>query len=102
MQTFNETDARIFEIFCPGNMGKLSKIKSGNRKFAYYTSADTAKKIIQNEEIWFRNATVMNDFSEISYGLSLVKKAYLVVMATFSATSRILCFPVSWTKSVRS
>ena len=63
------------EIFCPGNMGKLSKIKSGNKKFAYYTSADTAKKIIQNQEVWLRNATVMNDFSEISYGLSLVKKA---------------------------
>ena len=75
MHNFNETAARIMEIFCPGNMGSLSEIKSGNRKFAYYTSADTAKKIIQNEEIWFRNATVMNDFSEISYGLSLVKKA---------------------------
>ena len=74
MQTFNEAEARIMEIFCPGTMGKLSKIISDNRKFAYYTSADIAKKIILNKEVWLRNATVMNDFSEISYGLSLVKK----------------------------
>ncbi len=75
MQTYNETDARIFEIFCPDTINRLSEIKSGNRRFAYYTSADTAMKIIQKKEIWLRNATVMNDFSEISYGLSLVKKA---------------------------
>ena len=30
-------------------------------------------KIIRNKEIWLRNATVMNDFSEIGYGLTLAR-----------------------------
>ena len=75
MQTFNQTDALISDIFYPGTMGRLSEIESGNRRFAYYTSADTARKIILKKGVWLRNATVMNDFSEISYGLSLVKEA---------------------------
>ena len=61
----------LIDIFCPGVTGKLSEVVSDNRRFAYYNSADTAKSIIENQQIWLRNATVMNDFSEISYGLSL-------------------------------
>ena len=74
MLSLNDMNA-LSEIFFPGNMRRLSEIKSGNRKFAYYTTSDTAKTIIQNREIWLRNATVMNDFSEISYGLSLMMNA---------------------------
>ena len=44
-------------------------------KFAYYTDANTAVEIIRNQEIWLRNALVMNDYSEISYGLKLFKDA---------------------------
>ena len=74
MRTIDEA-AALTEIFFPGNMDRLSEIKSGNKKFAYYTTADTAKSIIQNGEVWLRNAAVMNDFSEISYGLFLVEEA---------------------------
>ena len=70
-----EIHSKLWEIFCPGDIEKLTEIRTRNRKFAYYTSADTAKKIIQNNEVWLRNATVMNDFLEISYGLDLSKKA---------------------------
>ena len=74
-------------------MGRLSEIKSGNRRFAYYTSADTARNIILNEEVWLRNATVMNDFSEISYGLSLVKKALSGRYGKFFSNAANTVFP---------
>ncbi len=45
-----------------------------DRRFVYYTNAETAKKIIENNEIWLRNSLLMNDYSEISYGLSVGEK----------------------------
>lgn len=44
--------------------------------FAYYTTADTAYNIISNQEIWMRNASLMNDYSEIKYGLNLIAKSF--------------------------
>jgi len=44
-------------------------IKSG-KKLAYYTTADTALKVIRGQSIWMRNASLMNDFQEIEYGRS--------------------------------
>lgn len=73
---FDESDIRFYEIFYPGYLEKAAEVVQGNRRFAYYTSADTAFKIISNEELWFRNTTVMNDFSEISYGLLLIETAF--------------------------
>jgi hypothetical protein len=47
-----------------------------NRRFAYYTSADTALKVIRSRELWFRNAMVMNDSSEIAHGINLIRKVF--------------------------
>ena len=74
MQSIQDANT-LAEIFLPGNLARLTAVESGNRRFAYYTTADTAMKIIENKEIWLRNATVMNDFSEIAYGLELMKRA---------------------------
>lgn len=67
---------KLVNIFLPGHMEKRSKVKSENIRFAYYTSADTAMKIIKNGKIWLRSTTVMNDFSEIKYGIELTKNAF--------------------------
>ncbi|GGD98639.1 hypothetical protein GCM10011529_00880 [Polymorphobacter glacialis] len=42
----------------------------------HYTTAEAAYKIICNKEIWLRSAAVMNDFSEIDYGLKCLKSAW--------------------------
>lgn len=50
-----------------------------NLRFAHYTSADTAMRIIRGEgsdrALWLRNATEMNDFSEIEYGQACLEFA---------------------------
>ena len=51
MQAVNETDSP-FEIFFPDYMQRVSEIESLNRKFAYCTTVATAKKIIENREVW--------------------------------------------------
>ncbi|WP_294329953.1 DUF2971 domain-containing protein [uncultured Sphingomonas sp.] len=50
-------------------------------KLVHYTSAQTAYAILtaKSEEdrcLWLRNATEMNDFSEVDYGLNLLRQAF--------------------------
>lgn len=72
----NEDNRKFCEIFAPGLLEKSLEVATLNKRFAYYTSADTAMKVLQNGELWFRNAMVMNDFSEISYGLNLIRATF--------------------------
>lgn len=45
-------------------------------RVVYYTDASTAFKILDKQEIWMRNASLMNDYSEINYGLDLIIKSF--------------------------
>ncbi len=50
-------------------------------KLVHYTSAQTAHAILsaKNEDdrcLWLRNATEMNDFSEVDYGLAMLRMAF--------------------------
>ena len=64
------------EIFEPGRIERYKDIVENDRRFVHYTSADTALKILRKGELWLRNAAVMNDFSEIAYGLTLITTAF--------------------------
>jgi hypothetical protein len=66
----------IWEIFFPYAAGKTHAVREHNTRFAYYTTADTALKILRNREIWMRNARTMNDFEEIAYGRDMVVNGY--------------------------
>ena len=48
-----------------------------NIRFVYYTSGETALKIIQNKEIWMRNVTCMKDYAEVKYGVECLRTAYV-------------------------
>ena len=67
---------RLTQIFFPHIADKLRKIPPLNRRFAYYTTADTAMKILRSKQIWLRNTAVMNDSSEVDYGFSCFESAY--------------------------
>lgn len=71
----DEKDLNFLNIFLPEILPEY-EFASQKGRFAYYTSADTAFKILEHAELWLRNATVMNDFMEISYGLELVDFAF--------------------------
>ena len=66
----------VNQIFFPGLMEEIEAVKDDQKRFVYYTAADTAMKVLRNKELWFRNATVMNDFSEISYGLNSIRSVF--------------------------
>ena len=50
--------------------------KERDQRFVHYTRADTAMSIIQNKEVWLRNALVMNDFQEIAWGQQAFVQAW--------------------------
>ena len=45
------------------------------RKLAYYTTAETALKIIQTKKFWLRNPRLMNDYQEIVHGTQCLHEA---------------------------
>lgn len=48
----------------------IKNLKDNKLNFVHYTNANTAYKIIENEELWLRNVRGMNDYKEIDYGRS--------------------------------
>lgn len=56
------------EIFIPYNLERNRKMNQPNRYFAHYTSAYAATQIIEKGDMWLRNTSVMNDFSEVQHG----------------------------------
>lgn len=46
----------------------IKNLKDNKLNFVHYTNANTAYKIIENEELWLRNVRGMNDYKEIDYG----------------------------------
>jgi hypothetical protein len=60
--------ARLTEIFFGHALQRRREVERNDTQFVVYTSANTSKKVIENKELWLRNARLMNDFSEIEHG----------------------------------
>ncbi len=69
------TQEEILQLFVPHLLEKRVALTSGKR-LVHYTSAESAYKIIAGRQIWLRNAQMMNDYSEIRYGLDCIIQAW--------------------------
>lgn len=67
---------RLTQIFSPHLEHKKGEVISSGCRFVYYTTADTATKILKSRQIWLRNTAVMNDYSEVQYGFHCLNEAY--------------------------
>ena len=76
MYQISTEEAQISAAFRYYHHSRNFELISSNRKLVHYTSAGNALKIINGREMWMRNARVMNDFNELDYGTSLVRKIY--------------------------
>ena len=72
MTIFDENAHAILTASLFGKNEELLARVTPNLRFAHYTSAETALRIIRgggtDRALWLRNATEMNDFSEIEFG----------------------------------
>lgn len=67
---------RMWALFNPRMAMRYFDLRSRPQRFAYYTNADTALKLLHSRKVWMRNATVMNDFREMAYGRDLLQSAF--------------------------
>ena len=71
-QGFDEKEARALLLFSSGMVRERARAYLEKRRFVHYTSASTAKKIADTETIWFRNARMMNDWTDVRHGIDLI------------------------------
>ena len=66
---------RLEGVFMPevGRQREAMRSRSdGPLRFAHYTSADAALKIIASKRLWMRNTTAMIDYSEVLHGNNIL------------------------------
>ncbi len=71
-----EDQRKLGQIFFPDGYERQEIIKSKKKRFVHYTNAEAAMSIIRNKEVWMREPSCMNDFSEIRYGFDRIIEAY--------------------------
>ena len=64
----DEAEEKLQQIFVPTHYSKWQDLAKTNGKLVYYTSADTALRILKNEEVWMRSTMTMNDYQEVAHG----------------------------------
>ena len=64
------------ETFFPYATRKLAQLRESKIRFAHYTSAENAMRIITGNCVWLRNTNVMNDFSEVQHGHACIMAAW--------------------------
>jgi hypothetical protein len=64
---------RLAPVFSPYTARKTGEARDNAQRFVHYTSCEAALSIIEHNSIWLRNATLMNDFSEIQHGLGCLR-----------------------------
>src|ERR1700682_2764112 len=69
--------AGIFTPYATKRALELYPGRQGTAKFAHYTTADAAMKIIQSKRFWMRNAVCMADYSEVTHGYELLRKLFV-------------------------
>lgn len=72
----SDEQRRLFEIFQPIALRRNLEARQRNQRFVYYTSADTAMRILSKGEIWMRKSHLMNDFREVEHGYECLRNAY--------------------------
>lgn len=83
----------IDRILFPYSHERTAAAREHNARFAYYTTAESAFKILSSQKIWLRNARLMNDFSEINHGLQCVDAALNSESGKLFETTLEYCAP---------
>lgn len=66
-------DELLEEAFYRYSNQEIARVKHESRSFVHYTSTNAALSIINHQEIWLRNASIMNDYSEMAHGEACVQ-----------------------------
>jgi hypothetical protein len=74
--TLPPDEERFEKIFFPYSYQQRLQLHAEGTRVVHYTNADAAMNILRTKTIWMRNASCMNDFSEVHYGLARLWSTY--------------------------
>jgi len=66
----------IARILFPYAAQRTRDVIAAGGRFVYYTTADTATRILTNRQVWLRSTTAMNDYMEVEHGFKCLNDAY--------------------------
>ena len=66
----------LFNLFMPHAQRKLDAARQQGLRMAHYCSAESGINILRSGEVFLRNSTLMNDFSEVAYGRNLLANTW--------------------------
>ena len=100
-------------IFSTHYVRRVTKIHEEGSSFVHYTGAETALRIIRNNNIWLRNTQCMNDYQEVHHGIDCLVTSFSyevsgekfkdALESTFSGiTKRITDLFDGWIPALRS
>jgi hypothetical protein len=61
-------------LFYPFSASARKRMLENNGRFAHYSTAENALKILNSRRIWMRNATCMSDYREVSHGFDALDR----------------------------
>lgn len=67
---------KLSRIFMPHFSGQMDYLEKNKIQLAYYTSSETASKLITTQELWLRDCRLMNDSEEVSHGIALIERLF--------------------------
>jgi hypothetical protein len=84
---------RITQVFFPHTEEKLREVKAAGNRFAYYTTAEVALKILTERKVWMRNTMTMNDYMEVEHGVKCFDAAYKAEPGQHFNAALNSCYP---------
>jgi hypothetical protein len=69
-------------------------------RFAHYTSADAALKILREKRIWMRNVTCMADYREVQHGFDILLRYFDQARTKEFSDSLDMCMPGAATEAI--
>ncbi|WP_169055439.1 DUF2971 domain-containing protein [Rhizobium sp. P44RR-XXIV] len=71
----HDDDELLRAIFMPLETEYMRRSVFAHHRLAHYTTAENAVNILKGQQIWLRNARVMNDTQEVNHGISMIQRA---------------------------
>lgn len=69
-------ELKLAKMVMPYAIEQQMRMREQGGKFVHYTSAEAGLLILRGNSILLRNSTLMNDFSEVAYGMDCLSSAY--------------------------
>ena len=89
----NPDETHVAQIFFPHTEKRTQDVLAAGNRFAYYTTAEVATKLIRDQKIWMRSVTTMNDYMEVEHGSQCVSNAWKTAPGIAFKGAIDLCFP---------